>query len=152
MPEPFHALLPNLPQHPPDSVQTLIQILKRRTEREPDEVMARRVEQVPTVGRVDVEEDSGDHDRSLFQELFEESETVVQGWWEVIQVQPDVERAEGWDVHFQPQLLKSCEDVISLRLEVSLQGEPLLGDMLGGQQREGSKLKRVISPSVEVRT
>jgi len=77
MPKPSNPILPNPPQRPPDGVQTLIQILERRTEREPDEVVAGGVEEVSTVGRVDVEEDSWDHDRSFLQELFEEGETVV---------------------------------------------------------------------------
>ena len=59
-------------QHPLHSVQPLIQILERRTEREPDEVVARRIEQVSTVGRVNVEEDPRDHDRFLLEELLEE--------------------------------------------------------------------------------
>ena len=49
-------------------------------------------------------------------------EAVVQGRGEVLQVQPDVERADGWNVHFQPQLLESLENVISLRLKVLLEG------------------------------
>jgi len=100
------------------------------------------------VRRVDVEEYPRDHDRFLFEELFEEGlcehprglvsffffggvvvvgyetyETVVQGWWKVIQVQPDIERADWWNVHFQPQLPKPLENVISFRLEVYLQGQ-----------------------------
>jgi len=72
MPKLSNAFLLSSPQQPPDSVQTLIQVRERRTEREPDEVMARRVEEVSAVRGVDVEEDSWDHDRLLFEELFEE--------------------------------------------------------------------------------
>ena len=50
----------------------MIQIAKRGAERDPDKVVARRFEQVPTVRWVDVEEDSRDHDRLFFEELFEE--------------------------------------------------------------------------------
>ena len=72
MPKPSNSLLSSPPQQPPDGVQTLIQILERRTEREPDEVVAGGVEEVSTVRGVDVEEDSWDYDRSFLQELFEE--------------------------------------------------------------------------------
>ena len=72
MPKPSNPILLSPPQHSPDSVQTRIQILERGTEREPDEMVAGRVEEVSTVRRVDVEEDSWNHDRSLLQELFEE--------------------------------------------------------------------------------
>ena len=47
-------------------------------------------------------------------------ETVVQGRWEVIQVQPDVERADWRNLHFQSHLFESLEDMISFRLEVFL--------------------------------
>lgn len=54
-------------------MNTFIQICQRRTEREADKVVARRVEQISTMGRVDVEEDSGDHDCLFLQKLFKES-------------------------------------------------------------------------------
>ena len=72
MPKPFSPMLPSPPQQFLDSVQTHIQVLERRTEREPDKVMAGRVEEVSTVRGVDVEEDSWDHDRLFLEELFEE--------------------------------------------------------------------------------
>ena len=72
MPKPSDAILPNLPQHPPDSVQTLVQVRERGTERDSDKVVARRVEEVSTVRGVDIEEDARDHDRLLFEELFKE--------------------------------------------------------------------------------
>ena len=72
MPKPFHTLPPSPLQQIIDSVQTHIQVLERWAEREPDKVVARRVEEVSTVRRVDVEEDSWDHDRLFLQELFEE--------------------------------------------------------------------------------
>ena len=72
MSKPSEAILLIPLQQPPDGVQTLIQVFHRRAEREPDEVVARRVEKVPTVRRVDIEEDTRDHDRLFFEELFEE--------------------------------------------------------------------------------
>ena len=91
-------------------------------------------------------------------------EAVVQGWWKATQVQPDVERADGRNLHFQPQFLKSLKDVVSFCLEMFLEGElntqfdsekrrttleyndieisyPLLGDMLGVQQRDSGELE-----------
>jgi len=72
MSQPFNTLLPSPPQQPPNSVQTHIQILHRRTKREPDKMVTWRIEEVSTVRRVDVEEYPRDHDRFLFEELFEE--------------------------------------------------------------------------------
>ena len=50
-------------------------------------------------------------------------EAVAQGLRKVIQVQPDIERANGRNLDFQPELLESAEDVISLRLEVPLKSQ-----------------------------
>ena len=76
MSKPFHAVLPGPLQQPIDSVETHIQVRERRTERDPDEVVAGRVEEVSTVRGVDVEEDSRDHDRLFLEELFEEGLVV----------------------------------------------------------------------------
>ena len=50
-------------------------------------------------------------------------EAVAQGRWKVIQVQPDIEGADGRNLDFQSELLESAENVISLRLEVSLESQ-----------------------------
>jgi len=72
MPKPFNTQLPSPLHQVIDSVQTHIQVLERRTEGEPDKVVARRVEEVSTVRGVNVEEDSRDYDRLFLEELFEE--------------------------------------------------------------------------------
>ena len=142
MSKPLDTVPPSPPQQPVDSVETHLQVRERRTEREPNEVVAGRVEEVSTVRGVDVEEDSWNHDRLFFEELFDEGlvcdglvgdqnwegvegtyETVVQGWGKVIQVQPDIERGDRWELHFQPQLLKPGKNVVSFRLEVFLQSQ-----------------------------
>ncbi len=50
-----------------NTILTHVEILQRRPEREADEVVARRVEQVPAVCGVDIEEDAWDDDRLLLQ-------------------------------------------------------------------------------------
>lgn len=57
MPKRPHPLLLRLPQHPLDRVEPHVEVLHRRPEREPDEVVARRGEEVASVRGVDVEED-----------------------------------------------------------------------------------------------
>lgn len=54
------------------ATRTFVEILEGRPERDAHEVVARRVEQVTTVRRVNVEEDAGDDNRLLLQELLEE--------------------------------------------------------------------------------
>ena len=73
MPDLFEALLPDPPQQPSDSVQTHIQVGQGGTERNPDKVVALRIEEVSMATRVDIEEDAWDHDRLFLQKLFEES-------------------------------------------------------------------------------
>ncbi len=51
---------------------TFIQVLEWWSKREPNKRMARRVEEVTTVRRVDVKEDSWDNDGLLFEQLFKE--------------------------------------------------------------------------------
>jgi len=51
---------------------TFIEILERWAKGKPDKVVAWRVEQIPAVCRVDVEENAGDDNRFFFQKLFKE--------------------------------------------------------------------------------
>ena len=53
-------------------MRTLVKILQRRSKRETNKVVAGRVEKVTTVGRVNVEEDTGDDDSLLLQQFLEE--------------------------------------------------------------------------------
>ena len=72
VPEAAHALLLRTLQHAGHRVDALVEVLEGRAERQTHEVVARRVEQVAAVRRVDVEEDAGDDDALLLQELLEE--------------------------------------------------------------------------------
>jgi len=93
MPESPGTLLPSLLQHSSHSVESLIQIFKRRTKRETNKVMTRGFEQIPTMGRVDIEEDTRDDDGLLFEEFFEEGQTIVQRSRKLLKVKPDIELA-----------------------------------------------------------
>ena len=59
-------------EHAPDRVEPRVEVRERRAEREAHEVVARRVEEVPAVRGVDVEEDTGDDDALLLEQLLEE--------------------------------------------------------------------------------
>lgn len=72
MAERLHALLLRPLQNTRHRVQSLIEALQRRTKREPDKVVARRAEEVATVGRVDVEEYAGNDDTFLLEQFLEE--------------------------------------------------------------------------------
>ena len=68
----MHALLLGALQNTSHCVDALVEVLDRRAEREAHEVVARRREEVPAVRRVDVEEDAGDDDALLLEQLLEE--------------------------------------------------------------------------------
>jgi len=53
-------------------IQPLVQYFNGRAERQADEVMTRRLEQIAAMSRIDIEEDSWDNDRLLRQEFFKE--------------------------------------------------------------------------------
>ena len=72
------ALAARLLEHALDRIETLVEVLERRAEREAHEVVARRVEEVPAVRGVDVEEDAGDDDRLLLEQLLEERQPGVE--------------------------------------------------------------------------
>jgi hypothetical protein len=68
-------------------------------------------------------------------------EAVVEGSRQVFQVQPDIERRLGWDRDLETKAREALEDVITLVLEVSLKGDPLLEGMLRVKKRYGRKLQ-----------
>lgn len=70
--ERVQALLLGALEHTRDGVETHVELLDRRAERQADKVVARRREEVAAVRRVDVEEDTGDDDTLLLEELLEE--------------------------------------------------------------------------------
>ena len=75
----METLILRLPKDTTHRVKTLVEVLQGWAEREADEVVAGRVEQVTAVGRVDVEEDAGDDDALLLEQLLEERQAVVEG-------------------------------------------------------------------------
>ena len=60
------ALAADLLKHAAHRVEALVKVLERRTERNSHKVVARRVEEVPSVRWVDVEEDTRDDYRLFF--------------------------------------------------------------------------------------
>lgn len=120
-----------LPKDRSDRPRTFVEILKRRAKREPHKVVARRVEEVPAVRGVDVEEDAGYHDRPLLEELLEERQAVVERRGEVLEIEPNVERGDRRDGNLEAERLEALEDVVTLMLEVLLQCDLFLQDAVG---------------------
>lgn len=149
LPKRLHALLLSLLQHPLYRIQSPIQVLQRRPKAQPHIRMARRVEQIPPVRRVDIEEDTRNNNRLLLQQLLKEREPVVYWGWKFLEVEPDVEGCGGGDVDFKMHGFEAGEDVVAFHFEVFLESNFLLADVLGIEEGEGSKLERVVSAAIE---
>ena len=52
-------------------VQSTIKVIQRRAEGKPDEMVARGIEQVSSMRRIDIKEDTRNHDGLLFEQFFE---------------------------------------------------------------------------------
>jgi hypothetical protein len=48
-------------------LRTFVQVFKGRSERKTDEMVARTMEEIPSVGRIDIEEDARNDDSVFFQ-------------------------------------------------------------------------------------
>ena len=68
----LHTLLLRALEHARHRVDTFVERLEVGAEGQADKVVARRAEEVAPVRGVDVEEDAGDDDALLLEQLFEE--------------------------------------------------------------------------------
>ena len=68
-------------------------------------------------------------------------ETVIQRRREVLEVEPDVERARRRDVDLEAEVLEALEHVVALRLEVLLQRDLLALDVLRVEEGNGGELE-----------
>jgi len=135
-----------------NGINTFIELVLRRSEREPYKVMTGRVEKIATVVGINVEENSWNDNCLLFQQLFEKGQAVIQGFRKRLQVQPDVESGMGVYVDLQPHSFKSTENMISFILKVLLQSQALLLNTTGVQQWDRSELQGMICTTVEERS
>ena len=68
-------------------------------------------------------------------------QTIVQRGRKVLEIEPDVERRCRRDSYFQTKPSQTLEDVVTLVLEVLLQGQPLLADVFWVEERDRSQLQ-----------
>lgn len=130
-------------------IHTLVKIFHRRSKGQSNKVMARRVEQVPPVRRVDIEENAGNHNCLLLEQLLKECEAVVERGWQFLKVEPDVKCAGGGNIDVQAKVVKTLEDMVALHLEVLLQRHFSLLDVVRLNKFDSSQLHRVVSASVK---
>ena len=115
-------------------------------------MMARAIEQVAALGRVQVEEDARHDDDLLLEAGLEEVEAVADGVRQAAEVEPDVEGAVG-DVPLledEADLLEAAEDEVTLGEEVRLQRAHLAQDFGGLEHGDGGFLEGDVGAAVEV--
>jgi len=88
-------------------MRAFIEVLERWAEGEPDEVMARRAEQISAVCRIYIEKDAGDDNRLLFEKFLEERKTIVDRVGEILQVEPYVKRCDRRNRDLKPDGLQA---------------------------------------------
>jgi hypothetical protein len=165
MPKGMHALLLRTLDHTRDGVDAQVEHVDRRAERESNKVVARRGEQVPAMGRVDVEEDARHANALFLEKLLKERllrskkttnqvklyitaqatyKAVVQRSRQMLQVEPDVECRLRWDRHLEPKARQSLQNMIPLVLEVLLQSNLLLLGVCRVKQGDRRQLESTI--------
>ena len=78
--------------------------------------MARAVEQITSLARVQVEEDPRNDDHALFETSLEEVEAVGNSGWEPCEVEPEVEGRVWNSLYDKAYLAKTFDDKVTLLL------------------------------------
>lgn len=142
--------------HTLDTIKTHLQNVHLRTIAQTHKVMARAIEQVTALSRVQIKEDTGHDDDLLGQQGVEEVQAVGDvslGGERGVQrgqVQPDVEGGLGHVLHAEANLMQTLQDVVALFAEVGLQRLHLGADEGGLQHRDGGFLEGHVGATVEV--
>lgn len=114
--------------------------------------MARAIEQIPTSGRVQVEEDTGHHNDLLLQTGLEEVQAVADRAGKTLEVQPQVECAVGHVADVETHLTEAVDHIVPLLTEMCLESYHLLAHETRFQHRHGGLLEGRIGATVQVRT
>jgi len=62
---------------------------------------------------VDVKEDTGDTNDLLLQSLLKEDDTVIEGWWQVLQVGPNIKSGLRLMIDTDPNLTEGFQNQIT---------------------------------------
>lgn len=115
-------------------------------------MVARTVEEIPTSGGVQIEEDTGHNNDLLLQTGLEEVQTVGDLAGETFQVEPDVEGAVRHVLDHEAHVTEALDHIVALVAEVSLQRNHLL--LHKGRLKHGNRglLERCVGTTIEVGT
>lgn len=112
--------------------------------------MAWTVKQIPSFGRIEVEEDAW-HDNHLLLEAFlEKIQSIADRRRQSTEVKPDVKGRVGHIGDLESNLLEPAQHVVPLGLEVRLQCLHLFLHVVWFQHRDGRFLKRHVRPAIQI--
>lgn len=120
--------------------------------------MARAVEQVSPLGRVQIKEDPGNNNGLLPKKRIEEVKTIRdigglrERWMDRSQVKPDVESRLGDILDAEADRVQARQDVVALRAKVDLEGFHLLVHERRFKHRNSRFLKWNVGTTVKVGT
>ena len=110
----------------------------------------RRVVEVPSLARIEVEEDSRHNNGFLLKKCREEVEAIIDCGGQVAKIEPKIE-GRGWNLRNQKaHLSQSSNNVISLSLEMSLKSFHFIAHLCRLEHWRGSDLERHVRPSVQI--
>lgn len=112
--------------------------------------MTRRVEQVPSLTWVQIEEDTGHNYDLLFQTRLEEIQPIRDALWHLREIEPDVKGTVGHKGELEADLLKATDDKVALGTEVHLERAHLVAYPGRLKHLDSSLLEGHIAPAVEV--
>ena len=110
----------------------------------------RRIEQIPPLGRIQIEENARYDNGFLFQTGLEEIQPVADALWQVTQIEPDVEgRVRNMSAE-ESDTLEPVDDIVSFALEMCLQGFHFFQDFVRLEHRDCGFLKGNVGASVQI--
>jgi hypothetical protein len=140
----------SLLHNPLNGVHTLGQGIHPRPIAQPDKVMTRRIEQIPTLTRVQIEEDTRNNNDLLLETGLEEVQPVGNALGQIRQVEPDVEGRVGHEGELESDLLQATDDEVALGTEVHLQRTHLVAHARRLEHADGGFLEGYVAAAVEV--
>lgn len=142
----YNLLLNN----PANSIHTLHQRLHPRSITQPHEMMARRIKQIPTLTRVQIEEDTRHNNDLLLQTSLEEVQPIIDRIRQIGKIQPEIKRRIRHEGELEADFLKTTDDVVALVAEMGLEGSHLVADAGRLEHLNGGFLEGHVAASVEV--
>ena len=135
-----------------NAIATQLQSIHFGTVGEAHKVVARRVEQVTTAGRIQIKEDTRHNNDPLLQTGLEEVETVRDRAGQPLEVQPQVKGRVGHVLDDKAHGAQALDNVVTLVAEVVLQSLHLGLDQSGIQHGNGSLLEGGVGATIKVRS